>query len=138
MTPPDLFGGGPDLQHLTVGSSAPVADAPVSGMCGCAGGLLSGGPNTCHCFCRDLTSAATVVADEFGHPADSPDRLAWSTGLPGPTPALTARSRSPSTRAFTDRRRDGQASVTPGDLTLRGAHNRLCAHSQLRVVVSAE
>ncbi|MGH3975765.1 MAG: hypothetical protein ACRDS9_20905 [Pseudonocardiaceae bacterium] len=47
----------------------------VSGMCGCTGGLLSRGPNTCHCFCRDLNSAAAVVADELGHPADLPGRL---------------------------------------------------------------
>ena len=26
----------------------------------------------------------------------------------------------------------------PGDSTLMGTHNRLCAHSQLRLVVSAE
>ncbi|MBV8539128.1 MAG: hypothetical protein JO364_13085 [Pseudonocardiales bacterium] len=44
-------------------------------MCGCTGGLLSGGPNTCHCSCRNLKSAATVVADELGHPADPPGRL---------------------------------------------------------------
>jgi hypothetical protein len=45
-------------------------------MCGCTGGLLSGGPNTCRCSCRDLKAAATVVADELGHPADLPARVA--------------------------------------------------------------
>ena len=63
------------------------------------------------------------------------DPVEW---LPGPAPALTARSWSPSTRAFTDRRRDGPGIGYPDDLTLMGAHNRLCAHSQLRLVVSAE
>jgi hypothetical protein len=40
-------------------------------MCGCTGGLLSGGPNTCHCSYCDFKSAATVAADELGHPADT-------------------------------------------------------------------
>jgi hypothetical protein len=44
-------------------------------MCGCTGGLLSGGSNTCRYSCRDLKSAAMVVADEIGYPADSPGRL---------------------------------------------------------------
>jgi hypothetical protein len=48
---------------------------PLGGMCGCNGGLLSGGPNTCHCSYCDFKSAVTVVADELGHPVGSPGRL---------------------------------------------------------------
>ena len=76
---------------------------PVSGMCRCTGGLLSGGPNTCHCSCRDLTSAATVAADELGHPADSPGRLAAGADTSAEGSITVAEH-----RAFTDRRRDAR------------------------------
>lgn len=102
-------------------------------MSGCTGGLLSGGPNTCHCSCRDLKSAATVVADEFGHLADSPGRVAAGADTSADSSITVAEHpcvHRPSSR--------WPGIGYPGDLTLMGAHNQLCAHSQLRLVVSAD
>ncbi len=82
---------------------------------------------------------------------ESPPRTTWTSSrhrlaacadVPavclGPTPALTARSRSPSTRVFTDPSSRWPGIGYPGAATVMGAHNWLCAHSQLRLVVSAD
>lgn len=62
--------------HASVAAHA-QSSPRTRGMCGCTGGLLSGGPHTCHCSCRDLKSATTVVANELASPGrpDPPGRL---------------------------------------------------------------